>query len=231
MRSIYRTLEQGLVRDVAALATAVGFVGASFGAIAVADGNPLWVPVAMSLLVFAGGAQFMAIGVVAAGGGVIAAVIGAVLLNLRMLPFGLAVGPAVGNCWWQRVLGSHVITDESTAFAMARSGDPVRSRQAFWLSGGTLFVVWNICVALGGVASGFIGDTDAFGIDAAFPAGLLALILPSLKDRDARRAAVCGVAIAVATAPFLPPGIPVLLGLAGVGAAVIPVPRKKVARP
>lgn len=220
MRSVWRTLapalDRALVRDIAAMAAALGVVGASFGAVAVAYGNPVWVPILMSLLVFAGGAQFMAVGVVAAGGSLAAAVVAGLMLNLRMLPFGMAVGPVFDHGWRTRLLGSHFVIDESVAFAMANQHDPDRARQAFWLSGGMLYVIWNIGVALGAVASTVIQNTDAFGIDAAFPAALLALVLPALRDRDTRNAAVIGVVVALLATPWLPPGLPVLLALSGV---------------
>lgn len=230
MRSVWRTLEPGLVRDVAALAGAVSFVGASFGAIATASGNPVWVPVLMSLLVFAGGAQFMAVGVAAAGGGMVAAVLAGLLLNLRMLPFGMAITDSLGSRRITRLIGSHLVTDESTAFALARSDDPLRSRQAFWVCGVTVFTVWNISVVVGALASTVLGDPDAFGIDAAFPAALLALVLPALREERVRRAALVGAAVAVLTTPLLPPGIPVLLALAGLLAMLLPVPRRPAGR-
>ncbi|WP_253772658.1 AzlC family ABC transporter permease [Goodfellowiella coeruleoviolacea] len=225
MRSLWRTLDRGLLRDVAPIALASGLVGASFGAIAVADGNPLWVPVAMSLLVFAGGAQFMAVGVVAAGGTAVAAVLAALLLNVRHLPFGLAVGHALGGSWPARLVGSHVMTDESVAFAMAQT-DPRRARAAFWTCGLALYVCWNIGVVLGALAGSAVGDTDALGIDAAFPAALLALTLPALRDAVTRRCALVGALIAVVATPLVPAGVPVLLSLAGVAAMLLPVPRR-----
>ncbi|HEY8373517.1 MAG TPA: AzlC family ABC transporter permease, partial [Pseudonocardiaceae bacterium] len=91
MRSIWRTLDRALLRDIGAVALALVVVGASFGAIAVASGLPVWMPVFMSLVVFAGGSQFMAVGVVAAGGSPVAAVLAGLVLNARHLPFGLAV--------------------------------------------------------------------------------------------------------------------------------------------
>jgi predicted branched-subunit amino acid permease len=60
-----------------------------------------------------------------------------------------------------------------------------------------------------------ITDTDVFGLDAAFPAVLLALVLPSLRDRSTRTAAAVGVAVALAATPFLPAGLPVLFALVG----------------
>lgn len=84
-----------------------------------------------------------------------------------------------------------------------------------------LFVTWNVGVLIGALGGTAIRDTDAFGLDAAFPAVLLALVLPSLRNAATRRAAGVGVLIALISAPFLPAGLPVLLALAGVLAAGI----------
>ena len=83
-------MDRTLVRDVAALGAASALVGVSFGAIASAAGLPAWAVVTMSCLVFAGGAQFMAVGMIAVGSPV-AAVVGGLLLNARHLPFGLSI--------------------------------------------------------------------------------------------------------------------------------------------
>ncbi|MBD0689980.1 AzlC family ABC transporter permease [Streptomyces sp. CBMA123] len=214
MRSLLRTLEHATLRDIALVCLADALVGASFGAISVSGGLPLWVPVALSVLVFAGGSQFAAVGVVLSGGGVLAAVATGLVLNARLLPFGFAVADVLQGPWWQRLFGAQLLTDESAAFALQES-EPRRRRAVFWICGVSLFVVWNVAVLLGGLAGGLIGDTDVFGLDAAFPAVLLALVLPSLADRGTRTAAVAGAVVAVAATPFVPAGLPVLLALVG----------------
>jgi len=213
-----RSVDRGLVRDAAALGAAVLMVGISFGALAVAAGVSPWLTVGMSLLVFAGGAQFLAIGVLASGGAAAAAVAGGLLLNARHLPFGLAVSGAIGRSWPARLVGSHLLVDETVAFATAQR-DPRRARLAFWTAGLTLFAAWNVGTAIGVLAGQAVGDPAAFGVDAAFPAGLLALLMPSLGDRDARRVAAVGVALALLATPLLPAGLPVLVALAGLVAA------------
>ncbi|WP_327682578.1 AzlC family ABC transporter permease [Kitasatospora sp. NBC_00458] len=214
MRSLLRTLERATLRDIALVSLADALVGASFGAVTVSAGLPLWVPVAMSVLVFAGSAQFAAIGVVLSGGGALAAVATGLVLNARLLPFGFTVADALDGPWWRRLLGAQILSDESVAFALLQP-DRRRRRAAFWVCGLALFVVWNLSVLAGAAAGGMIGDTDALGLDAAFPAVLLALVLPSLTDPRTRAAALAGAAVAVAATPFLPAGLPVLLALAG----------------
>lgn len=214
MRSIWRTLDAVLLRDVAAVALGAAVTGASFGAISVGSGLPWWMPVLMSVAIFAGGSQFMAVGIVAAGGSPAAAVVAGLVLNARHLPFGLAVGDVLGKSPLARVVGSHLLIDESTAFAMAQK-DLARARAAYWACGVALFFSWNVGVLVGALAGQAIGDTATFGLDAAFPAAMLALTLPSLKDARTRNAALAGAAIALATTPFLPAGVPVLLALVG----------------
>lgn len=234
MRSIWRTLDRGLLRDIGAVAAAVVVVGASFGAIAVASGISVGLVMAMSALVFAGGAQFMAIGVLASGGSAVAALAAALLLNVRHLPFGMAVADVLGDRWASRLVGSHLLIDESVAFALAQR-DEVRRRAAYWACGVALFLAWNVGSVLGALAGQAIGDPAVLGLDAAFPAGLLALLMPSLRDSPGGRAsgraggragsragavALLGAVVALATTPLLPAGLPVLLALVGLVAAV-----------
>lgn len=212
-------LPRGVLRDIALVWLADAVVGVSFGAIAVAGGLPVWVPVLMSLLVYAGSAQFSAVGILAAGGGPAAAAATGLLLNSRTAAFSLAVADSLGRSWAARFLGAHLITDETAAFVLAQP-DRKRRKAAFWISGLGLFAVWNVSVLGGALAGSVIGDTDRFGLDAAFPAVLLALVLPALRaDSMTRRAAAAGAVIAVAAAPWLPAGVPVLLALLGLLAA------------
>jgi 4-azaleucine resistance transporter AzlC len=215
MRTAQRTPDRDLLRDVSLVCLAGGIVGVSFGAIAVAGGLPVWVPVVMSLIVYAGAAQFSAVAVLLAGGGPLAAAATGLLLNTRTAAFSLAVAEHIGRGRLARFLGAHFVTDETVAFTLAQT-DPVRRRTAFWVSGLGLFAVWNIGVLAGALAGDALGDTARYGLDAAFPAVLVALVLPVLRgDAAVRRSAVLGACVALTLAPVAPAGVPVLLALAG----------------
>ncbi|MCQ8205319.1 hypothetical protein NP569_23795, partial [Vibrio parahaemolyticus] len=86
-------------------------------------------------------------------------------------------------------------------------------RAAFWLCGIGILLCWPLGVIIGEVLCSFMDDTHVFGMDALFPAIILALSLPALKDKRLRLTAIIGAVIAVATTPYLPAGIPVLLAL------------------
>ena len=220
MRSIYRTLraDRALARDIALVCVADAVVGLSFGAIAVGEGLPVWAPMLLSVVVFAGAAQFMFVGLIASGGNPVAAVLAGLLVNVRHVVFGFTVGDVVGR-GWQRLVGSHVMVDETVAFALAQP-DAARRRAAYWGCGVALFVCWNVGVVAGASLGTAVSDPAALGLDAAFPAVLLALVLPALRDRTTALAAGTGAAIALATTPFLQAGLPVLLALAGVVVAL-----------
>jgi len=214
MSSIWRTLPGGVLRDIALTCLAVWFIGLSYGAIAVASGFPLWVPAAQSVLVLAGASEFLFIGIIAAGGSPIAAALAGVLVNARHLPYSLALPDVTGH-GWRRLLGTHVMNDESVVFALAQD-DLARKRAAYWACGLGVLVCWPAGAILGALIGSLVRDTNAFGLDAMFPAVILALIVPALRDRVMLRAAVAGAAVALAAAPFLPAGVPVLLALAAV---------------
>jgi predicted branched-subunit amino acid permease len=210
----------------------------------VGGGLAWWVPVALSVLVFAGGSQIAAVGVVLAGGSPVAAVLAGAVLNTRLFPYGLAVADVItapdrgvagasagavdggsagprGNRLARRVvrvlrrlIGTQIITDESVAFAL-RQPSPERRKSAFWACGLMLFVVWNLAVLLGVALGSVVRDTNAFGLDATFPAVMLALALPTLTSRSTRLAAGTGAVIAVALTPVLPAGLPLLAALGG----------------
>ncbi len=215
MRSAWATvagLPRDLLRAVALVCLADAVVGVAFGAIATGSGLPAWLPVLLSVLVFAGAAQFLFVGVVAAGGNPLAGVVAGLLVNARLVPLGLAVGDLLGPGWLGRLVGAHLLVDETVAFTGTQDR-PDRRRAAYWTCGAALFVCWNLGVLLGALGGGMVTDTDALGLDAAFPAVLLALVLPSLRDQLTRRAALLGSALALALSPLLPAGLPVLLAL------------------
>jgi 4-azaleucine resistance transporter AzlC len=202
-----------IVRTIVTMSLGVVLVGMSFGAVAVTAGLPPWAAVLMSVCVFAGGAQFMAVGMLGAGNPY-AAVFAGLLLNARHLPFGLAIGDMFRPGLPRQLLGAHMLSDETVAFSLSLPDGRTR-QQAFWWLGWTLVVAWNGGTVLGVILVSAVGDPNRFGLDATNPASLLALALPALRDRETRNLALTGTLVTLATTSFLPAGIPVLLSLTG----------------
>lgn len=226
MRSIWRTLctlDPALRRDVALVCLADGVVGMSYGAIAVSLGLGIWLPLVLSVCVLAGASEMLFVGIVAAGGSPVAAAAAGLLVNARHLPFGMAVSGVLGR-GWRRAFGSHLLNDESLVFALGQR-DTERGRAAFWACGLGILLCWPLGTLAGALLGTVVGDTDVFGLDAMFPAVLLALLLPQLRAAGPRRMALAGAAVALAATPFLPAGLPVLLALVALlGMARTPAP-------
>jgi 4-azaleucine resistance transporter AzlC len=209
MRSFWRTLDRALLRDIALVCLAVGVIGVSYGAIAVTSGFPWWFPVLMGALVLAASSEFLFVGIIATGGSPIAALLAGLLVNARHLPFGLAVPDVLGR-GRRGALGTHLMNDETVVFALAQD-EPEHRKAAYWACGLGILVCWPVSAALGALLGSVVRDTGALGLDAMFPAVILALILPAMKERSLPRSALAGAALAP---PFLPAGLPVLAALA-----------------
>jgi 4-azaleucine resistance transporter AzlC len=198
------------------IALAVLVFGISFGVLAVAAHLPGWAAVLMSALVFAGSAQFAALGVITAGGSVLTAIFAGALLNLRYVATGIAVARALPGSRLIRALLGQIVVDESYALSAA-AGEPGRpDRRTLLLTGALLYTVWVAGTLIGAALGPVLGDPKRLGLDAAFPALFLALLWPMLSGRHAVRCALGGAAVALLLAPFAPPGVP-LAGAAIVG--------------
>jgi predicted branched-subunit amino acid permease len=199
------------------VAFAVAAYGLSYGVLAVAAGLSPLVTTLSSVLVLAGGAQFAFVGVLAAGGAPMTGAVGGLLLNLRYLAFGLAIARLLPSAPLPRRLAdSYIVFDESVALALtAPRGEAVRRFRWVGVAAAT---GWIVSTAVGAYGGTLLGDPEVLGLDAAFPAGFLALLAPWLRQRDGRLAAVVGAGLALALTPVAPPGVPIIA--AGLGAVV-----------
>jgi predicted branched-subunit amino acid permease len=89
----------------------------------------------------------------------------------------------------------------------------------FWVTGIAIFVGWNLTTLAGALIGDALGDTRAYGLDAAAAAAFLGLLWPRLKKVQAGATAVIAAVVATIATPVLTPGVPVLV--AAVVAVVI----------
>lgn len=218
---VHAELRRGAVTSIP-LAVAVGLFGVSFGVLSVSGGGMGAIPaVIMSMSTFAGSAQFAAASVLGSGGQPVAAIAAALLLNARYLPIGVSVAPYLDGGRVRRFLKAQLVVDESWAIAADGDGrfDPHRLVGA----GIVLWLSWVLGTVIGVVGGEALGDPAALGLDAAFPALFLALLIGQLRSRDAVVAALLGAGIAVALVPFTPAGVPII---AAAAAALIGLARR-----
>ena len=197
------------VRVAGPLLPAVVAFGASFGVLArAAHVGPLAATV-MSATTFAGSSQVAAVSVLGAGGGVVSAIVAALLLNARYAPIGISVARAFHGGVAKRLVDAQLVVDES--WALSGAGGPTLDRGVLLGVGAALWVCWTGGTAIGAFAGGAIGDPRRFGLDGAFAALFLALLLGQLRRRPrAVAAAICGAAIAAALTPVARPGLPIV---------------------
>ena len=206
MSSPERTLRDG-ARAGMPYAAASFVLALSFGVVATDLGMPAVAAVVMSAVVFAGSAQFAAVGILAAGGGIGAAVGAAALMNSRFVPMGFALGPSLKGSRARRALEGQAVVDSS--WAMAARGDGRFDRPYLFGHTGVQYVAWLLGTAAGVVAPSL--DARALGLDAVFPAFFLTILAAELRDRRRVGVAAGGALIALALVPVAPPGVPVLL--------------------
>ncbi|HVX42979.1 MAG TPA: AzlC family ABC transporter permease [Mycobacteriales bacterium] len=210
------TERRAVVRAATAIAVTTGVYGIAFGAAGIAAGLGWAATCVLSLTMFTGASQFALVGVIGAGGGVAAAVGGALLLGSRNTLYGLRLASLLQVRGLRRAVAAHGVIDETTAMASLQERAQL-ARLAFVATFGLLYVAWNLGTAIGAVGARLLGDPATFGLDAAAPAAFLALLAPRLRaEPKGRRVAIGGAVIAIATTPFAPAGVPILCAAAAV---------------
>jgi predicted branched-subunit amino acid permease len=174
----------------------------------------------MSGTTFAGSAQFAAASVLADGGGLLAAVAAALLLNARYGPIALSVAPSLSGPRRWRFVVAQLVVDESWAIAAGADGRIAARRLVG--AGLAIYLGWVAGTVVGVAAGSALTDPETLGLDAAFPALFLGLLAPRLRDARSRSAAIAGAVIALALVPFTPPGVPIVAAALGSLAGVRP---------
>jgi len=198
--------------------------GLIFGALTPAAGLSVAGALAMSGFVFAGSAQFIAAGLLAAGTGPWLIVLTTLVVNLRHLLYGATLAPYLRHLphRWQLLL-AYITTDESYAVSILhyRSGDESPSKHWYFLGAAlTLLTVWLATTAVGIVVGQAIPDPLSWGLDFALPVTFIGLLTPHVKGRPTTAAMIVAGLTAVA-AHRLPNSLWLpLAALAGVAAGV-----------
>lgn len=200
-------------RAVLPLASATGVMGISFGVLAYSLDWGVVAPIVFSVITFSGTAQFAVASVLGGGGGMVPAIVAAMLLNARFLPMGVAVGPFLKGGSLRRALESQAIVDAS--WALANQGGGRFDRE--FMIGATIpqVILWIGGTVVGVLAGGVVGDVKQLGLDVIFPAFYLTLLVEELRGGGWTIAVVLiAVALALTLVPFTPPGIPVIASCA-----------------
>ena len=168
--------------------------GMIYGALAVKLGLPPPAAWAMSVIVFAGSAQFIGIQLIAQGTGGLVIVATTFVVNLRHALYSASVAPFIRQVplRWKLLL-AYLLTDEAYAVTITRFTQPDSSsafnKHWFYLGAGiTLWASWQISTAIGI----FVGQLipESWSLDFTLALTFIALVVPNLKDRASLAAAV-----------------------------------------
>ena len=169
------------------VASALGF-GLVYGLSARAAGLSLVEAVAMSTLVFAGAAQFAAVGYIAGGLGWPAIVLLTAFVNARHLLYSAALAPwLTGTPRPTRAAMAYTLTDEAFALSIAHFRRLGRLDQpGYWYAAiVTTWIPWNLATVAGVLLGGAVADPAPLGLDVVFPAAMAGLARRA-RDRPAR---------------------------------------------
>jgi len=125
------------------------------------------------------------------------------------------------------------VIDETTAMAVS-APDRELGRLAFWATGATIYLGWNLMTLVGALGAAALGGTARAALDAVVPAAFLALLWPRLRRSfpeaaAQRRVALGGAVVALALTPFVPPGVQVIAAVVAVALAGRPRAAEKAA--
>lgn len=225
----------GGVRATLPLLVGVAPFGVIFGAVAVANGISPAGTVAMSLFVFAGSAQFIAAGLVAAGAGVALIILTTLIVNARHSLYAATLAPHFAGLpqRWLIPLG-FLLTDEAFVVVAQRFVREDKSPFLHWYYFGSalcIYVSWQICTVVGLVTGQRLTDLQSWGLDFALPLTFIAMLAPLLRSRPI---VICATTAAVASIVFrhLPHQLGLIVAvIVGVGAGVLVEARRPAARP
>ena len=197
-------------RDELPLLLGVMPFGMIYGILALAAGLTTGEAQAMSVIVFAGSAQFMLVQLLAVGTPAIVVIVTGFIINLRHALYSASIAPHIKqlNPLWKTLL-SYLLTDEAYAIAITRyyKRDASPCKHFYFLGAGlALWSSWQVSTAVGV----FLGAQipSSWSLDFTLALTFIAIVIPSLKDRPSILAAISASVVAVITA-----GLPYKLNL------------------
>lgn len=168
-------------------------VGFAFGVLAREAGLSPLAATMMSLFVYAGSGQLIAVGMLAAGAGILSVVITCGVINLRHLLMSASLAPYM-RYWpvWRKLLFGFEMTDESFAIQSSRfaamsdprieSIQPGCMAETFGINH-TAHAAWIAGGFLGASFGSLLGDVSQFGLDYALPTMFIALLAPRFAEK------------------------------------------------
>jgi 4-azaleucine resistance transporter AzlC len=188
-------------RDSIPMILGIAPVGLIFGALAALGGLTIAQATAMSVLVYSGSAQFVALTLIAASSGLLVVLLTTFVVNLRHVLYSAALKPYVANLsqrW--RVPLAFTLTDETFAVVQRRYLAHGEDGSGRWYHAGvtlTLYITWTLSSLLGAVFGQSVPDLAAWGLEFTMLATFIGIVVPALRSYPQLAAAVVAGGVAL----------------------------------
>lgn len=205
------------------VAISVAAYGVVWGVLARQAGLSILEVVLMSGLVFAGSAQFVALELWTAAPATLPIgpiILATLIVNLRYLLLTATLRPLVRPGTEKRsALAMWLVSDENWAMTVGEMAKG-RGSIAYLVGGGTtVWCFWMVATVVGRLLGSAIDDPTRFGLDFAFTATFLALLLGMWKGKADLIPWLAAAAIAIISARLIPGSWYILFG--GIGGSLV----------
>lgn len=175
--------------------------------------------VTASVVMFSATSQFAYLAVRDAGGTDWAAIAAGWIVATRFGILAVSLTPRLPVGFLRRAAAAAMAFDPNVAVAVQQK-TPETVEREFWRTSAAMFIGWFGGIAVGTLLGNVLGDTQRFGMDAIFPAAMLAIIGNLLRKREGLIAAVVGGLICLVLLPVAPAGLPIIFSIVGVAVAL-----------
>lgn len=208
------------VADALALAITFFALGVTLQVLLIDRGTSVGRALLASSVIFSATSQFAYLAVRDAGGGEWAAIAAGAVVATRFGIMAMTLNPRLPNVLWRRVAAAVNAFDPNVAIAVQQE-TPEGVEREFWRTTAAMMTGWFSGILIGTFIGNVVGDIDRLGLDAVFPAALLAIVGNLIRAGEGRIAAIAGALICLLLIPVAPAGVPIILSVLGVGIAIM----------
>lgn len=206
--------------DFATMAITFFSLGVTLQVLLIDSGTSAWRAAIASSVIFSATSQFAYLAVIDGGGGELAAIVAGAIVATRFGILAVSLGRRLPKvALWRRSAAIVNAFDPNVAIAVQQPTAAGVERE-FWRTTAGMMLGWFAGIAVGSAFGDVLGDTQQFGLDAVFPAALLAIIGNLLRTEEGRIAGIAGGLICLVLLPIAPAGLPIILSVAGVAIAL-----------
>ena len=205
--------------------------GIIFGTLSSASGLSPWGALAMSAFVFAGSAQFIALGLLATGSHISLIILTTFVVNLRHLLYSVSLLPHLKHLPQRWLIPMAFWLTDETFVVVAKyfSAHPTHPHNRWYYLGSALamYLNWQLCTLLGVTFGQSIPNAAEWGLDVAMPVTFIGMVIPYLKDKPMWASVIVAGSVSILAYPLPQKSGLILAAVAGVTAGLFIEARQK----